>query len=315
MIQRILHAMRVLVAGATGVAGRRAVRALIDAGHDVTGVARSASKGEVVRELGAIPVEVDLFDAADVRRAVDGRDAIVNLATKIPPLNRALLPGAWHENNRIRTEVSRNLVAAGLAGEVQRYIQESLAFVYPNRGETWIDEDVAVAPPRYATSVLDAERHTRRFSDEGRDGVVLRFGQFYAADATHTQSMIATARRGISPFVGPPDAFLSVVHADDVARAVVAALDVPSGTYNIVDDHPLRQRDLADVLASCLSVSELRFPPAGLVRLGGAKVRLLMRSQRVSNERFRSATEWTPTFRSARDGFPITVEEVERQSA
>lgn len=304
--------MRVFVAGATGVAGRRAVRGLVDAGHDVTGVARSASKGEVLRTLGAVPVEVDLFDAADVQGAVDGQDAIVNLATKIPPVNRAMLPGAWDENNRIRTEVPRNLTAAALANGIQRYIQESLAFMYPDRGDEWTDEDVALDPPRYARSVLDAEGHTRRFSDEGRNGVVLRFGQLYASDASHTRSMIATARRGISPFVGPPDAFLPVVHADDVGSAVVAALDAPAGIYNVVDDEPLRQSDLADALAAALSISTLRFAPVGLMRLGGSKVRVLMRSQRVSNRRFRSATVWKPIFPSARDGFPVTVEEAQR---
>lgn len=301
--------MKVFVAGATGVAGRRAVRALVAAGHDVRGVARSASKANLLRDLGAVPVGVDLFDAADLQAAVKGQDAIVNLATKIPPLNRAMLPGAWNENSRIRTEVSRNLSTAGLANEVQRYIQESLAFMYPDQGENWIDEDVPLNAPRYTRSVSDAEAQTTRFSDVGGEGVVLRFGQFYSPDATHTRSMIATARRGLSPFVGPRDAYLPVIHADDVAQAVVAALEAPSGTYNVVDDEPLTQGELAEILASVVSRSKLLFPPARLMGLGGPKVRVLMRSQRVSNRRFRDASGWKPTFRSAREGFPATVKE------
>ncbi|MDP9066769.1 MAG: NAD(P)-dependent oxidoreductase [Actinomycetota bacterium] len=303
--------MRVFVAGATGVAGRRAVRALVAQGHYVTAVSRSTSKKRLLETLGAVPVELDVFDPGEVQVAVQGQDAIVNLATKIPPLNRAMIPGAWAENNRIRTHVSRNLVTAGLAGDVERYIQESLAFMYPDQGDAWIDEEVAVDPPRYASSVLNAEAQAARFTKEGRKGVVLRFGQFYAPDAVHTRSMIATARRGISPFVGPPDAFSPVVHADDVAGAVVAALEASPGVYNVVDDEPLRQRQLADALASALSRAELRFPPSALMRLGGAKVRMLMRSQRVSNRRFRGATSWTPKFPSARHGLQVTVEQAE----
>src|SRR5205823_3040706 len=76
---------RVFVAGATGVLGTRAVRWLNEAGHDVTGVARSDAKAELLKGLGATPVRVDLFDADAVRAAVAGHDVVCNLATRIPP--------------------------------------------------------------------------------------------------------------------------------------------------------------------------------------------------------------------------------------
>jgi len=300
--------MRVFLAGATGVAGRPTVRALVAAGHQVTGVARSGSRAELLRSLGASPIEVDLFSPTHVRDAVRGHAAIVNLVTKIPGAMRTWVPGAWKENDRIRTQVSRNLVDAGLAEGAEHYVQESLAFMYPDRGDRWIDEEVPPTPPRYAHSVLDAEDQARRFVDGGGSGVVLRFGQFYAPDASHTVSMIAIARRGISPFVGPKDAFLPLVYADDVGRAVVMAVAAPSGIYNVVDDEPLRQRDLAEALATALGRGRLRFPPRVLMRLGGSKVEMLMRSQRVSNRRFRDATGWQPGMATAREGFLATVE-------
>jgi nucleoside-diphosphate-sugar epimerase len=303
--------MRIFVAGATGVAGLRSVRCLVAAGHEVTGVARTSSKAALLREAGAAPVEVDLFEAAEVRRALEGNDAVVNLATKIPPLSRAMLPGAWRENSRLRTHVSKNLGDGALATDVGRYVQESLAFMYPDRGREWIDEDVAVDPPGYAASTITAEEQARRFSVGGRSGVVLRFGQFYAPDATHTMSMLRTARCGWSPFIGPGDAFSPLVHAEDVASAVVASLGVPSGTYNVVDDEPLTNGELADALATALSVTKLRSVPPWLMRLGGAKARMLMRSQRVSNRRFRDATGWAPAFPTARDGFRNVADEAQ----
>ena len=81
--------MRVFVAGATGVAGKRAVARLVAAGHDVTGIARTPDKAAVLEMLGAAPVAVDLFDADALRAAVAGHDAVVNMATKIPPIARA----------------------------------------------------------------------------------------------------------------------------------------------------------------------------------------------------------------------------------
>ncbi len=299
--------MNVFVAGATGVAGRRAVQRLVAAGHSVTAVARSRARERLVAGLGAAPVAVDLFDPSQVRRAVAGQDAIVNLATKIPSLNRAMLPSAWAENNRIRTSVPSNLVDAALAAGAARYLQESLAFMYPDGGDRWIEEDVPVSPPRFARSTLIAEEQARRLSSAGGAGIVLRFGQFYASDAIHTASWVRLARRGVSPFIGPPDAFAPLIHADDVADAVVAALNIPSGTYNVVDDEPLRQGDLAQALSAALEVGQLRFAPAALVRLGGGKARMLMRSQRVSNKRFRHASGWTPRFSNACEGFRATL--------
>jgi nucleoside-diphosphate-sugar epimerase len=110
--------MRVFVAGATGVIGRRAVAQLIAAGHEVTGIARAPAKAAQLRRAGAVPVEVSLFDPAALTAAVAGHDAVVNLATKIPTLTQAARASAWDENNRIRIEGSRNLVDAALAAGV-----------------------------------------------------------------------------------------------------------------------------------------------------------------------------------------------------
>lgn len=303
--------MQVFVAGATGVAGRRTVRLLVERGHDVTAVVRSPEKARLVTALGATPVLLDLFTLSQVAEAVRDHDAVVNLATKIPPSSKAALPRAWSENDRIRSEVSRNLVDAALDAGATRYIQESLGFIYPDNGDGWIDESSEVDPPPHARTVLDAEAHAARFTEQGGSGVVLRFGQFYAPDAVHTHSMIKLARRRVCPFPGPPEAFSPMIHADDVAGAVVAALAAPAAVYNVVDDEPLRQRQLADALSSALAIRPLRFPPSGVMRLGGQKVEMLMRSQRVSNRRFRDATGWTAKFPSTEKGFVAVVKEVD----
>jgi uncharacterized protein YbjT (DUF2867 family) len=79
-----MPAMKVLVTGATGVAGRSAVAALIRAGHHVSAVTRSAAKADTVRALGATPVEADLFDSGAARRAV-ARHAAFRAATGWAP--------------------------------------------------------------------------------------------------------------------------------------------------------------------------------------------------------------------------------------
>src|ERR1700704_1280423 len=126
--------MRVFVAGATGVIGRRAVSRLVAAGHEVTGVSRSPEKDALLESLGARPVRVDLFDADALRVAVAGHDAVVNVTTKIPPIAQMTRASAWDENERIRRVASGNLVDAAIAAGASVFVQESLAFMYGDHG-------------------------------------------------------------------------------------------------------------------------------------------------------------------------------------
>ena len=116
--------MKVFVSGATGVVGRRAVRLLAEAGHEVTAMARTDEKARLVEGLGATAVRVSLFDRPALERVIAGHDVVVNLATSIPSVARMASPKAWEANDRIRTEGSRILVDAALAAGARRYIQE-----------------------------------------------------------------------------------------------------------------------------------------------------------------------------------------------
>lgn len=304
--------MKVFVAGATGVLGRRAVARFVDDGHDVTAVARSPAKSAEVGRMGARPAELDLFDARSVASAVAGFDAVCNLATHIPPAARSVMPGAWRENDRIRREVSRNLVDGALTASVSRYIQESIVFLYCDSGDAWIDEDSALDLVPYMESAVAAESQARRFAEAGRTGIVLRFGFFYGPDATHTLTTVKAARRGFAPSLGEPDAYVSSIQLDDAAAAVAAALNAPSGVYNIVDDEPLTRRQHDQALAAAVGRQKITPPPAVLTKLGGNKVAALTRSQRVSNRRFKEVTGWQPSHRSTREGWPTTVAAMQR---
>ena len=299
--------MRIFLTGATGVIGRRALPLLIGAGHSVTAVVRRPqSHAELVR-AGATPIEVDLFAADAVRKAVAGHDAVVNLATHMPAGYRAFLPGAWAENDRVRRFASANLVDAAMAGGATRFIQESFAPVYPDSGNAWIDERTPIAPVRYNRTVADAERSAERFSGSGGAGVVLRFAMFYGPDSWFTRDLIGYVRRGWAPIPGVADAYTSLVSHEDAAAAVVAALGVPPGTYNVVDDEPLRRREFFDSLAGVLGVAPPRLPPPWLKYLFGSLGEMLARSLRISNRKLRDACGWAPRYPSMREGWPAVV--------
>jgi nucleoside-diphosphate-sugar epimerase len=296
--------MKVFLAGGTGVVGTRALPALVAAGHAVTAVARTDAKAELVRSLGGAPVTVDLFDATAVADAVVGHEVVVNLATSIPPLTRSGRGSAWTTNERLRREASNHLVDGALATGAVRYVQESICFPYLDNGAAWIDEDHPVDHVGPFAGARDAEAAARRFADQGGAGVVLRYAQFYAPDSTHTQAFNATIRRRVNPFVGAPESYTSFIGADDAGAAVVAALQAPSGVYNVVDDEPLTREAAGAVVAEALGVRPPRALPKAIRAASPAVGKLLMRSLRVSNQRFKDATGWAPAHPSIRGSWP-----------
>lgn len=305
----------IFLTGATGVLGRRAVPALVAAGHRVSAVARGPEKEAQLRSAGASPVAVDLFDPAAVRAAVKGHDVVCHLATHIPPTARAWRASAWATNDRLRREASRHLVDAALATGAERYVQESITFAYADGGDTWLDEDAPIAPNPVVASALDAAGHATRFSEAGGTGVVLRFGLFYGPDSHHTTDTIAGVRRRFPHFpLGRPDTWLSSLHLDDAGTAVAAALLAPAGAWNVVDDEPVTRRHYLDSLAAALGAAPVRYPGAVLARLAGRRTDVLARSQRVSNRRFREATGWAPAVVSVDQGWPLVVAALEEPS-
>lgn len=298
---------RVLITGATGVVGRLAIPRLLARGHRVTAVGRTSEKRAELSALGADAIELDLFDLVAARRAMAGHDAVVNLATHMPPsFFQMLLPWAWHENDRVRKEGSATLAQAALMADVPRFVQESFAPVYEGGGDRWIDEQWPQRPTSYNRTVLDAEASASRFTSAGGTGVVLRFAAFYGPDALLREA-IGIVRRGWAPLFGAADAYWSSVSHEDAAAAVVAALDVPAGAYDVCDDEPLTRRLWVDALADAARLPRPRFAPRWLAKLGGSTVELLSRSQRMTNAKLKAASGWTPRWRSAREGLPPAV--------
>jgi len=303
--------MRIFVSGATGVIGRRAVPWLVAAGHSVTAVARDETGRARLTKVGARCVDVDLFDRQALERAVDGHDVLVNLATHIPhAMWRMIFRSAWRENDRIRTLGVRNLVDAAYTTGVRRIIQESFAPIYPDRGDDWIDESTPLEPTEYNATVLDAEAAVSRVAEHGRIGVILRFAGFYGPDAIQVRSYIQALRLGWAPLPGGPHPFISSVSHDDAAHAVVAALDVPSGAYNVADDEPVRRAVFFGTLAHELGLDVPQFLPDWTTRLFGVVGETMARSLRISNARLREATSWRPLYPSVREGWPAMLDQL-----
>lgn len=187
--------------------------------------------------------------------------------------------------------------------------------VYPDHGNAWIDEDVEPDPYPNARGNLAAEASAARFSDAGGDGVVLRFGLFYGPGARHSEQFLSMARHHVVPLVGRRDSYLSSIHMTDGGSAVAAALQVPAGTYNVVDDEPLTKHAYAEALSAAARTRSWLRGPGRLAHLLGHRMASLTRSMRVANERFRHASGWQPRYPSAREGWLATAASLDRSRA
>ena len=305
--------MKLFVAGATGVLGRPTVRALVEAGHRVSGAARGPEKAQLLRSMSAEPVTVDLFNPASVRLALHDCEAVINLATKIPPLMKIRSAKAWEDNDRLRSQASRVVADAARSAGVRLYVQESITFIYADGGDAWLDEDSPLDVSGVSLqSMINAERVTQEFDVDGRSGINLRFGAFYASHAQSTIDTARLARRRMFPVPGRGDNFFSSIHVDDAAAAVLASLELPSGEYNVVDDEPLTAKEYAVAMTKAIRAPRPWSMPTWIFRMvaGRGPTSYILRSQRVSNARFKKATGWAPRYPSAREGWRQVASEI-----
>jgi nucleoside-diphosphate-sugar epimerase len=286
--------LRVFVTGATGVLGSTAVGALLASGHEVTALVRTPEKAEAVKRAGAAPVLADLYDVEAMAAAIEGHDAVCNLATAIPVGAAALRSSAWRAHDRLRTEGAKVIVTAASAAGARRLVQESVSFAYADGGEAWITEASPLCVTRAVEPAAVAETSAVGFASPSRDAVILRFGNF-VGDDPFTRWRLAQARAGRPVGLGDPNGWAHVVHPTDAGSAVAAALTAPAGIFN-VGAEPVRRVDLTRTFAEVAGSSHGRFVPRWFLRIAGERLEPLARSQRVSSDALHQATGWKPRY-------------------
>jgi nucleoside-diphosphate-sugar epimerase len=305
--------VRVFVAGAAGVIGRPLVRQLLAAGHAVTGTTRSADRAEKLRAAGAEPVICDALDATALRNAVVAAqpNAVVHQLTSLPQrIDPRHIERDFAANDRLRSEGTRNLVAAARAAGARRIVAQSISFAYApgEPGSLHAEDDPLYleAPPAFRRSVralADLESAVL-----AANGVVLRYGYFYGPGTSFASdgSMAGEARRRRLPLVGRAQGVWSLIHIDDAAAATVTALEADGpAVYNIVDDDPAPVAEWLPSFAAAVGAPRPWRVPAWLARLlaGSYGVQTMTSAQGASNARARQALGWTPRYASWRDGF------------
>jgi len=239
--------MKVFVAGASGAIGKPLVKALVAARHEVVGMATSAAGVDALRDQGAEAVVLNALDA----KAVTGEisrirpDAIIDELTSLPKrYTPEDMRTAAPRDTQVRLDGGGNLHRAAVSSGVKRYVVQSTGFFYgPGQGLAPESDDLAHnASPGVAGAVATYTRiEDRLFSNPNLEGVALRYGFFYGPGTYHDSqsgSITLQVREGQYPVIEPGSGVFSFIHIQDAAAATVAALEIPPGVYNIVDDDP-----------------------------------------------------------------------------
>jgi 2-alkyl-3-oxoalkanoate reductase len=316
--------MRIFLAGATGAVGQSLVPLLIDAGHEVTGMTRSAAKAEKLRAAGAEPAIADGLDRDAVVAAVTAArpDAVVHQLTGLTGVNLRNFDRAFALTNRLRTEGTDHLLAGARAAGASRFVSQSYGgWPYARTGGPVKTEDDPLDPEpvRTMSESLAAIRHVERATvDAG--GVALRYGGFYGPGtgmAPGGEQLVAVRKRQF-PIVGSGGGVWSFVHIHDAATATLAALERGApGVYNIVDDDPAPAREWLPVLAAAAGAKPPRHIPRWLARLvaGEAVVTLMTESRGASNAKAKRELGWMPAYPSWREGFAESLRGNSRAAA
>ena len=309
--------MKIFVAGATGAVGRPMVAQLVRRGHEVVGMTRSESKQDLLRDLGARPVVADALDPDAVARAVAEAepDVIAHQLTAIEAFNPRRMERDFAATNRLRTEGTDHLLAAGRAVGIKRFVAQSFAPWIPARTGGPVkseDDPMDTAPPAQIRTTLQAIKYLERAvtGAEWTEGIALRYGGFYGPGTSiglnPPSEQVEMIRARKFPLAGKANGVWSFIHIEDAAAATVQAIEQGRrGVYNVVDDDPAPVSEWLPALAQAVGAKPPRRMPLWLARVFGGEVTAVMMTELrgSSNSKAKRELGWQPRYPSWRDGF------------
>jgi nucleoside-diphosphate-sugar epimerase len=285
---------------------------------------RSTAKQDLVRSLGARPVVADALDPDAVAQAVASAEPEVIVHELTALSGKMSIRDARHPDrspmakmtNRLRTEATDHLLAAGRAVGARRFVAQSFgAFRWARSGapvQTEADP-LDPDPPAPLRPVVEGLLYLEEAvtTIEWGEGLVLRYGGFYGPGTSVSRApdavMAAPIRKRQFPVIGDGGGVWSHIHIEDAAGATAVAVERgPAGIYYIVDDEPASVREWLPVLASALDAKPPRRIPRWLGRLaaGEAATVMMTEARGASNAKAKRELGWQLRYPSWRVGFP-----------
>ncbi|NYI06776.1 NAD-dependent epimerase/dehydratase family protein [Allostreptomyces psammosilenae] len=245
--------MRVFVTGASGYIGGSVAARLVEAGHEVTGLVRTAEKADALRERGIAPVLGGLDDRDALTLAADGADAVINAAdSDHRGAAEALVDALAGTGKALLHTSGSSIVGDDARGEASdRTFTE--ADVAP--GSPWQPE-----PDKAPRVAID--RLVLAASERGVRSVVLcntliyGHGHGIARDSVQVPRLVQQARRsGVARHIGPGRNIWSTVHIDDVVDLYTRALEAAApGSFHFVENGEASFAEIVQAIADTLGL-------------------------------------------------------------
>jgi nucleoside-diphosphate-sugar epimerase len=318
-----MRTMKVFVAGATGVVGRRLVPMLVAAGHRVTAMTRSPEKVDALRRIGAEAVIADGLDRGALRRTMNmvRPEIVIHQMTGLAKAKSfKKFDDEFALTNRLRTEGTDYLVEAARSAGVRRFIAQSYGNWNYERTGTDLKSEIAPFdsnPPANQRKSLEAIKHCEAavVAADGIEGFALRYGNFYGPGTGLSVGgdLVKLVRKRQMPIIGNGAGIWCFIHVDDAASATIAAMTRGTpGIYNIVDDEPAPVAVWLPELARALSAK----PPLhvavwiGRLAVGEVGVSMMTQIRGASNAKAKLELVWQPRYRTWREGFRIGLGDI-----
>ena len=292
---------------------------LVNAGHKVVALTRSADRTSRMEQMGTVPVAGDVYDEVRLARLVAESEAEIVIHQLTAFGTRDGDPYA--ETIRVRIEGTRRLISAARAARARRFIAQSISFVCSPSGSGLSDEETPLyldSPPAVrALAEAVASLESQTLGTSGMSGTVLRYGWFYGPGTSYDpEGAIPSAiRKGTMPIVGAGAGTYSFINLRDAAAATVKVLahDV-KGIYNIVDDSPVRLSEWLPFAAKLLDAPAPGHIDEVLARqtLGDMRVCYMDEQRGASNAKARREFNWQPAFPAWRTGFEAAYQPEKR---
>jgi nucleoside-diphosphate-sugar epimerase len=263
--------------------------------YRVTALVRSPDPALDAAGVGQIVGDLD--DAASLVPLAGRAERIVHLA---PPAGSGAL------DTRTRSLLAALAPRGRGAMLPRRFVYLSTSGVYGDCAGEWVDE---TRPPNPQTERalrrLDAERALGDWGERNKvEIVILRAPGIYAPDRLPLERLA----RGTPALRPEQDVYTNHIHADDLARIVVAALESTGarGVYNASDDGPMKMGDFFDLVADRAGVARSpRISREEAVRLLPPElVSFMSESRRLSNRRMKAELGVRLRYSTAQDGVP-----------
>ena len=288
----------ILIAGCGDIAMR--VAALLRGHYRLFGLARRTERHAGLRAAGITPLPGDLDNFASIARIAGLADIVLHFA---PPASTSAMTGKDHDGFTVDHR-TRNLLATLSRGTPpKRLIYISTSGVYGDCGGAQVSETHPLHPQSARAQLrADAERQIRDWARRNHANTgILRVPGIYAADRLPLERL----RANTPAIVHAEDSYTNHIHADDLARIVVAALRYakPNRIYHASDDSAMKMGDYFDVVADAHGLPHPPRLPCSEVERGVSPAlwSFMKESRRLTNARMKREMKVTLRYPTVAD--------------